>query len=462
MSDIDSVKALVHKVMQRDFDLVPTASGQGNRVHLEVWTHKATKLPIGLEMGHSTRINFWLVRSDLPRDLPEGVTRTDKEPTGDGWTDAENDGANHNLKSYPQFARRPLTRLGIRSLDDASRVLAAITRGDVAGLVDEAGRKGAARGAFILKINGAVHAPGGICRPKSGTDWEGGTLRMPWSGERASSRSDRAPGDKVAPGDRLYIWAHEDKAYGHGLGLTATAIADRVETGDQDLAIGLRDVALLPRPFGFKILGSRVQDFPMLQRMDEDRGLRAWQMNAAETDAIDRLIQEFGSEFASQQAQAEAAHLPPLERAVMQDRDEIEQAEEDRKTAIVKARPGQQKFRDMAMKHHGGRCVFTGVRVAAALEAAHVIPHTGNPAFEVAENSLVLRRDIHALFDASLIAIDPRSGRLVLSPSLEGSIYAKNLSGKPVDHKLAREALQYQFRRFTAAQAQEGCVEAAG
>jgi hypothetical protein len=262
----------------------------------------------------------------------------------------------------------------------------------VTGLVDAAGRKGAVRGAFILKINGAVHAPGGICRPKSGTDWEGGTLRMPWSGERASSKSDRAPGDKIAPGDRLYIWAHEDKAYGHGLGLTATAIADRVETGEQELAIGLRDVTLLPRPFGFRILGSRAQDFSMLQRMDEDRGLRAWQMNAAETDAIDRLIQEFGSEFAAKKAQAEAAYLSPLARAVTQDLDEIEQAEEDRKTAIVKARPGQQKFRDMAMRHHGGRCVFTGVRVAAALEAVHVIPHTGNPAFEVAESHNVRRR----------------------------------------------------------------------
>ena len=462
MSDIESVKSLVHEVMQRDFDLVPTASGQGNRVHLEVWTHKATKLPIGLEMGHSTLVNFWLVRSDLPRDIPEGVTRTDKEPAAEGWTDAENDGANHNLKSYPQFARRPITRLGVRSLDDASRILAAITRGDLAGLVDEAGRKGAVRGAFILKINGEVHAPGGICRPKSGEDWEGGTLRMPWSGERASSRSDRAPGDKVAPGDRLYIWAHEDAAFGHGLGLTATAIADRVKPGEQELAIRLRDVTLLPRPFGFRILGSRVQDFPMLQRMEDDRGLRAWQMSAEETDALDRLIQEFGSEFAAKKAQAEAAYLSPLARAFAQDFDEIEKAEEDRKTAVVKARPGQQKFRELAMKHHGARCVFTGVRVAAALEAAHVIPHTGNPAFEVAENSLVLRRDVHALFDANLIAIDPRTGKLVLSALLDGSIYARNLSGKQVDHKLAREPLQHQFRRFVAAQAPEGAAEAAG
>ncbi|MCT2538767.1 HNH endonuclease [Sedimentimonas flavescens] len=456
MSEIDAIKSITRKVMTRDFDLVPTASGQGNRVHLEVWSNKLTQLPVGLELGHSTLVNFWLLRSDLPHNLPSGVTRADKEPTRDGWTDAENDGANHNLKHYRQFAGRPITRLGVRTVADAHQILNAITGSDPAGFSADERRAGAVGAAYILKINGEDHAPGGLCRPKSAEDWEGRTLQMPWRGERASSKSNKDPGDRVAVGDRLYIWTHEDRNYGHGLGLTATALADEVEAKEDELAIRLREVILLPRPFGFQILGPRVQDTVILQCMKADRGLRAWQMDATEKNCIDGLIQEFGSEAAARKAAAEAKYLSPLERAYNEELEDILQAENERKMAVVKARPGQQKFREEAMKRHGGRCVFTGVGVAAALEAAHVIPHTGNPAFEVAENCLLLRRDIHALFDANLIAIDPRTSKLVVSSALDSSRYAKSLKDRKVDHKLSREALRHQFRRFMVANDQDG------
>lgn len=163
---------------------------------------------------------------------------------------------------------------------------------------------------------------------------------------------------------------------------------------------------------------------------------------------FDKLIDTFGSAMAAAKAAAEEAYLTPLERALKDQAEEIEQAEEERKTAVVKARPGQQRFREEAMRRHNHRCVITGYAIKEVLEAAHVIPHTGAPEFEVPENSLVLRRDIHALFDANLIAIHPKSNTILCAPSLEGTKYHKVLAGRVVDHKLAPKALDYQYQRF--------------
>lgn len=447
---IDDIKDLVREVMARDFTMVPTPSGKGDRIHLEVWEHRNTGLPVGLEMGHSTLVNLWLVRSDVPLDLPLSLRRTDKEPEGDGWTDSDGDGANHNLKHYRQFAGRPLTRIAISSLREAEDVLSRLTRGDVRYLTD-AEPSARAPNAFMLKINGLLHGPQGICRPETAADWEGGVLTMPFEGRKVSSRPDMSEGPDVVTGNALYIWTHEDKAFGHGKGLTARATAGRVSVGDGELQIELRKVQLLPHPFGFRTLDGKHDGGRLFSAMDANRHLRCWHMDPEDRAEFDRLIETFGSAMAAAKAAAEAAYLTPLERAINEQAEEIDQAEEERKTAVVKARPGQQRFREEAMRRHNSRCVVTGYSVEEVLEAAHVIPHTGAPEFEVPENSLVLRRDIHALFDAHLIAIHPKSNKIVCAPCLEGSKYHKTLTGRLVDHKLAPKALDYQFQRFRSA-----------
>ena len=99
--------------------------------------------------------------------------------------------------------------------------------------------------------------------------------------------------------------------------------------------------------------------------------------------------------------------------------------------------------------------MFTGCRVPETVEAAHVIPHTGDPQFERADNSLVIRRDVHALFDTFLLSIHPQSGRVDVAPRLLDTVYGK-LKGRDVDHKLAKQALEFHFRQFRAARASEG------
>lgn len=300
---------------------------------------------------------------------------------------------------------------------------------------------------FLLKFNGALHGPEGISRPNELEDWSDKILHMPWNGVRASSSSDKSPGPKVAKGDLLFLWAHEGKEFGSGFGLTGVATAKEVIEIDGFLNIQLGDLALLRKPFGFKLLGESGWASAIVDRIDEDRHLRAWVMTLEEKLEIDQLILTYGSGNTLAKEDAEFRLLSVLDRALAEDKEDVAAAEEERKTATSKARPGQQKFRDQAMRRHSGQCVITGSKVSIVLEAAHVIPHTGNSAFEVPENSLILRRDVHALFDAGLIGINSKSGKLIVSPDLKNSTYSK-LEGKEINHKLEAASLRYQHARF--------------
>ncbi len=89
--------------------------------------------------------------------------------------------------------------------------------------------------------------------------------------------------------------------------------------------------------------------------------------------------------------------------------------------AEVKRRRGQPKFRNDLIKAYNGRCAVTGCTTASVLEAAHIHPYLGPETNDV-RNGLLLRADIHTLFDLGLIAIDANN-RLTVAKSLADSDY---------------------------------------
>jgi hypothetical protein len=56
-----------------------------------------------------------------------------------------------------------------------------------------------------------------------------------------------------------------------------------------------------------------------------------------------------------------------------------------------------------------GRCAVTSCDAGAALEGAHLRPYRGPESNDVT-NGLLLRADIHTLFDLRLLAPDPAPG----------------------------------------------------
>ncbi len=73
--------------------------------------------------------------------------------------------------------------------------------------------------------------------------------------------------------------------------------------------------------------------------------------------------------------------------------------------ALRRERIGQQRFRNQLLDAYTGRCAVSGCNVNEALEAAHIENYSG-PKSQVVSNGILLRRDLHSLFDAHLISFE--------------------------------------------------------
>ena len=73
---------------------------------------------------------------------------------------------------------------------------------------------------------------------------------------------------------------------------------------------------------------------------------------------------------------------------------------------LIRPRLGQGAFRVLVTDIYQRRCVVTHERTLPALEAAHIRPY-GDGGGHEASNGLLLRRDIHSLFDAGYVTVTP-------------------------------------------------------
>jgi hypothetical protein len=95
-----------------------------------------------------------------------------------------------------------------------------------------------------------------------------------------------------------------------------------------------------------------------------------------------------------------------------------------RVTADIIRRRGQPAFRKALMEAYGDACAITGCNLPAVLEAAHIHPYKGDYT-NVVPNGLLLRADIHTLFDLRLISIESKTMVVRVSPTLESTEYGK-------------------------------------
>lgn len=92
-------------------------------------------------------------------------------------------------------------------------------------------------------------------------------------------------------------------------------------------------------------------------------------------------------------------------------------------------RRGQSAFREKLLRKYGC-CLITGCDAKEALEAAHIKAFASGGRNHLS-NGLLLRADIHTLFDLGRISIDPESWTVKICTSLKVTAY-KELSGKKV------------------------------
>jgi len=128
------------------------------------------------------------------------------------------------------------------------------------------------------------------------------------------------------------------------------------------------------------------------------------------------LPDSWDSELVSTQADIEQ-----IEGAVSFDPSDIADARDTVMRQIAQRR-GQSKFRRSLLKAYKGKCAISQTAVEAVLEAAHITPYLGDETNHIS-NGLLLRADLHTLFDLNLVKIDPKSLRVKISPSLEATPY---------------------------------------
>lgn len=115
------------------------------------------------------------------------------------------------------------------------------------------------------------------------------------------------------------------------------------------------------------------------------------------------------------QAQAEEQafeHLPPLD------------SDHDGRVwtmAAIAQRQGQGAFRARVLDAYGQRCAISGCTAVAVLEAAHILPYRGEHTHRV-DNGLLLRSDLHTLFDLGLLWITDQY-TVSVAPALNGTEY---------------------------------------
>ena len=124
---------------------------------------------------------------------------------------------------------------------------------------------------------------------------------------------------------------------------------------------------------------------------------------------------------------------------------------QERIARYIRIRRGQNKLRENLFIVYCDTCCITGCKVKDVLHACHIFEFTksGN---NHSTNALLLRSDIHDLFDASLIGINPTTLQVEISIQLIGIEY-QSLKGIRIAERIDKylpnsQSLKYRWEIF--------------
>lgn len=123
--------------------------------------------------------------------------------------------------------------------------------------------------------------------------------------------------------------------------------------------------------------------------------------------------------------------------------------ERQRVLAEIRRRRGQASFRKALVARYGKRCVLSGCELMDIIEAAHISPYLGEKDHHP-DNGLLLRADLHTLFDLGLLAFRPGDLVARFAPSAKSAGYEDYDEVKLAvgDKRPSFEALQTRWQEF--------------
>ncbi len=216
-------------------------------------------------------------------------------------------------------------------------------------------------------------------------------------------------------GDRLYPYKKHQKVTGrYGYALTGPGEKDRNGQGTytEDLAFVIRRVVI----DGWKVRAKTVDSKRNASYAIGKTAIAGYEINKKYLTLVS------------------GAAISPLKIIAETEPKSIDEAAEDKSSIDTQSnvvderalreiltRRGQPEFRRKMLSIFGGRCCITGCDVQDVLEAAHIMPHVEGQDYS-ADNGLLMRSDIHTLFDLNLIQID-ENGVVYVASDLHGSEY---------------------------------------
>lgn len=96
----------------------------------------------------------------------------------------------------------------------------------------------------------------------------------------------------------------------------------------------------------------------------------------------------------------------------------------------VRRRQAQDVFRRTLLQAYDGKCCVSLFDAEEALQGAHILNYSGRGS-QVAENGLLLRADLHLLFDQHLISVEPGSLRVRVAGRIRNTAY-QEYDGAPL------------------------------
>ena len=243
----------------------------------------------------------------------------------------------------------------------------------------------------------------------------------------------------LANGFRSFIWLHEQEKHGErGPGLTAV-----VQFGamDNEHHAKIIDVVIFERPVGKDLLEARKGDDEFIAKVDSSRHTRTWPISNNEVSVLLTAVRSKIHQIAAYENQNPDPN----------DAQNLEKIEDTTALRQVVLRRYQSAFRQALLSQRPNCCAISGTSEVTVLEAAHIVPYSEKYADrDQPENGLLLRRDIHKLFDAHLIAIDPKARTVEIAKSIKSTDYTR-LKGNKIEDNISVKSLTHHFERFLAA-----------
>jgi putative restriction endonuclease len=138
----------------------------------------------------------------------------------------------------------------------------------------------------------------------------------------------------------------------------------------------------------------------------------SWAPNIVQGKTYDSMTSE-GAALWREVQQSVAYHAGVAESSV-----ETEETDDNRfgSEYLTRTRLGQGAFRVLVIDAYQRRCAVTGEKTLPVLEAAHIRPYASQGPHQVS-NGILLRSDLHKLFDVGYVTVTPEL-KLEVSPRL--------------------------------------------